>query len=84
MRSTCTQKAFIGVYNRVNMEERKDTNMLVAAEAVLARKMVSYMTRKNHQDTSVQKGGVPGLSGCVEHTSFISQLIREAKTNKRN
>ena len=35
-------------------------------------------------DTSIQKGGVPGVSGCLEHTSVISQLIREAKKEKKN
>ncbi|XP_052268375.1 uncharacterized protein LOC127869754 [Dreissena polymorpha] len=29
-----------------------------------------------------QKGGVPGLSCCIEHTCAISQLIRRAKINK--
>ena len=35
-------------------------------------------------DTSIQKGGVPGMSGCLEHTAVISQLIREAKEGKRD
>ena len=30
-------------------------------------------------DTSVQKGGIPGLPGSLEHTIDISQLIKEAK-----
>lgn len=32
-------------------------------------------------DPSVQKGGVPGYSSCLEHTAVISQLINEAKSN---
>ena len=42
------------------------------------------MTGNSYVDTSVQKGGVPGFSGCVEHTSVISQLINEAKVNKKD
>ena len=33
-------------------------------------------------DTSVQKGGVPGMPGVIEHTGVITQLLKEAKTNK--
>ncbi|KAK0147669.1 hypothetical protein N1851_012859 [Merluccius polli] len=32
-------------------------------------------------DTSVQKGGVPGVPGCLEHTSVISKIIEDAKRN---
>ena len=39
-------------------------------------------TANGYIDTSAQKGGVPGFSGCIEHTSAISQLIREANINK--
>ncbi len=28
-------------------------------------------------DTSVQKGGIPGVAGCLEHTGVVTQLIRE-------
>jgi len=28
---------------------------------------------------SVKKGGISGLSGCVEHTSALSELITEAR-----
>ena len=50
--------------------------------AVLARRLTTYLVANGYIDTSVQKGGIPGFSGCVEHTSTISQLIREAKENK--
>ena len=33
-------------------------------------------------DTSVQKGGVAGMPGCLEHTGVLTQLLREAKENK--
>ena len=34
-------------------------------------------------DTSIQKAGIPGFSGCID-TRVISQLIKEAKKNKKN
>lgn len=32
----------------------------------------------------VQKVEIQGFSGCTEHTSVISQLIKKAKTGKKN
>ena len=50
--------------------------------SVLSRRLTSYLLNNKYIDTTVQKGGVPGFSGCMEHTSAISQLIREAKVNQ--
>nr|XP_033488803.1 uncharacterized protein LOC117260806 [Epinephelus lanceolatus] len=50
--------------------------------SALARRITSYMTQNHYINTSIQKGGIPGFSGCLEHTSMISQLIREAKQNR--
>lgn len=50
--------------------------------SVLARRMTSYTTQNHYFNTSIQKGGIPGFSGCLEHTSMISQLTREAKQKK--
>ncbi|XP_060082190.1 uncharacterized protein LOC132561508 [Ylistrum balloti] len=52
--------------------------------AILARRMTKYMTSNEYIDSSVQKGGIPGFPGCIEHTSAITQLIREAKINQRD
>ena len=35
----------------------------------------------DYMDTSVQKGGVPEVPGCLEHTSVISKIIKDAKRN---
>lgn len=32
-------------------------------------------------DMSVQKGGVAGIAGYLEHMSVITQLLKEAKEN---
>ncbi|XP_045174487.2 uncharacterized protein LOC123535800 [Mercenaria mercenaria] len=49
--------------------------------SVLARRLTTYMTTNKYVDISVQKGGIPGLSGCVEHTSALTQLLHEARIN---
>jgi hypothetical protein len=49
--------------------------------AVLAKRMTSYMLANNYIDVAVQKGGIPGVSGCLEHTAALTQIIREAREN---
>lgn len=46
--------------------------------------MSNYMTQNRYVDTSIQKGGIEGFSGCLEHTGVLSQLIQEAKKKKDN
>ena len=50
--------------------------------SLLSRRLTSFLLENNYIDTSVQKGGIPGVAGCVEHTSVITQIIREAKEKK--
>ena len=50
--------------------------------SVLSKRLTNFLLKNNYVDTSVQKGGVPGFSGCIEHTSAISQLLREARVNR--
>ena len=40
------------------------------------------MLANRYLDTSVQKGGTTGVSGCIEHTGVLRQLIREAREDK--
>ena len=47
--------------------------------SVLAKRLTKFMTDNNYVDTFVQKGGISGFSGCVEHIIALSQLIREAR-----
>ena len=48
-----------------------------------ADRLVTYTLANGYIDTSIQKGGVPAVSGCMEHTAILSQLIREAKAEKK-
>ncbi|KAI2646571.1 Protein FAM136A [Labeo rohita] len=36
--------------------------------SVMAKRMTTYMVKNKYVDTSIQKGGIPGISGCLEHT----------------
>ena len=47
-----------------------------------ADKLLSFILSNGYIDTSIQKGGIPAVSGCLEHTALLSQLIREAKSTK--
>ena len=50
--------------------------------SVLARRLTTYLINNQYVDVSAQKGAIPGFSGCIEHTSILSQLIRETKVEK--
>lgn len=47
--------------------------------SIVAKRLTSYLLSNEYIDASVQKGGVPGYSGCLEHTSAISQIVQEAR-----
>ncbi|XP_063050368.1 uncharacterized protein LOC134445223 [Engraulis encrasicolus] len=49
---------------------------------ILANRMTDFLLRNSYIDTSVQKGGIPGFPGCIEHTGVVTQLIREARENR--
>ena len=51
--------------------------------ALRADRLLNYTLANKYIDTSIQKGGVPAISGCMEHTAILSQLIREAKAEKK-
>ena len=52
--------------------------------ALKSERIMDFVLANEYIDTSIQKGGVPGISGCLEHTTIISQLIREAKKEKKS
>ena len=46
--------------------------------------VTTFIMKNKYIDEAIQKGGVPGVSGCIEHTAILSQLITEAKKHKKN
>ncbi|KAJ3609088.1 hypothetical protein NHX12_023615 [Muraenolepis orangiensis] len=58
------------------------TNATMNAKAPVEKVEIQLMN--TYIDTSVQKGGISGMPGCLEHTGVVTQLIREARENKGN
>ena len=50
--------------------------------AVLAKRLTDFAIRNEYIDRSLQKGGVPGVPGCIEHSSMIWEAIKRAKQNQ--
>ncbi len=52
--------------------------------SIVSRRLAEFLLKNNYIDPSVQKGGIPGAPGCLEHTGVVTQLIREAHENRSN
>ena len=51
---------------------------------ILAKRTVMYLQSNGYVDESVQKAGIPGIPGCVEHAFSIWEEIQDAKKNKND
>ena len=73
--------------NSVNLDQFREISLLSIEGkifwAVIAHRITTYMLKNKYINTSIQKGGIPEHSGCLEHTAAISQLIREARRKKK-
>lgn len=74
--------------NSSNIKESR-TILLLSVEGkiflgILAKRLTSFMLENGYMDASVQKGGVPGVPGCLEHTSVITKIIGDTKGNGGN
>ncbi len=49
---------------------------------IVANRLMRFLLKNSYIDTLVQKGGVPGVSGCIEYTGVVTQLIREARESR--
>lgn len=50
--------------------------------SIMAKRLSNFLLSSKYIDTSVQKGGIPGVPGCLEHTGVVTQLIREAREGR--
>ncbi len=50
--------------------------------SVVAKRLSNFLLGNRYIDTSVQKGGIFGVPGCLEHTGVVTQLIREAREGR--
>ena len=49
---------------------------------VLARRMTTFLMSNHYINTSVQKAGIPGFPGCLEHSQMIWNSILSARRDK--
>ena len=52
--------------------------------SVLARRLANFLQANGYVDSSIQKAGIPGFPGCLEHVSCIWAKIIGAKKDKGN
>lgn len=52
--------------------------------SVVARRLTTYLEKNHFIDTLVQKAGVPGFPGCVEHFSMIWHQVQATKRDGRD
>ncbi|XP_061920230.1 uncharacterized protein LOC133660667 [Entelurus aequoreus] len=50
--------------------------------SIVSRRLTEFLLKNNYIDTSVQKGGIPGVPGCLKHNGVVTQLIREAHESR--
>ena len=48
----------------------------------LTARLTDFMTANRYIDISVQKGGIPGVPSCIEHTIMIWEAIQNANRNQ--
>ena len=44
--------------------------------------MTRFEINNGYINTSIQKAGIPGFPGCIEHTTMLWNRIKMAKNNK--
>ena len=52
--------------------------------ALVAKSVLKHMTKNSFFDLRLQKGFLLGVSGCIEHTSLISEALRDARSHQRS
>eukprot|EP00745_Piridium_sociabile_P006710 TRINITY_DN14328_c0_g1_i1.p4 TRINITY_DN14328_c0_g1~~TRINITY_DN14328_c0_g1_i1.p4 ORF type:complete len:101 (+),score=10.45 TRINITY_DN14328_c0_g1_i1:873-1175(+) len=49
----------------------------------MAARLTKYLTENEYLNVSVQKGGIPGVLGCIEHATMTWETIQIAKSDKK-
>jgi len=49
---------------------------------VIAKRMTTFILNNAYVNTSIQKAGIPGFPGCIEHTTMLWDAIKTAKNDK--
>ena len=51
--------------------------------SVLATRSLSYMKNNGYYDLSIEKDFISDMAGCAEHTTVLSELLKNAKQTNR-
>ena len=51
--------------------------------SLLARRITNHMSGNNYMDGVSQKGFLPGVSGCIEHSTLLYEAMLDARRAKR-
>ena len=50
--------------------------------SIMSSRLTEFVMSNQYVDISVQNGGIPGVPGCIEHTSMIWEAIQRAKRSR--
>ncbi|GFO42356.1 polyprotein [Plakobranchus ocellatus] len=50
--------------------------------SVMASRLTKYLTENEYINTSIQKGGIPGVSGCLEHATMIWEKLSRGPSHR--
>ena len=50
---------------------------------VLANRLLTFMVENGYIDQTIQKGYLPGIAGCIEHTQTLMETLLDAKQNTK-
>ena len=85
-----TRGKTILIHKGGNPEEPENFRMITLTSClikplhlILARKLESYMITNGYLDEKVQKGFLSKISGCIDHTYTLQELIQDAKFRKK-
>ena len=50
---------------------------------IIAKRMSSYLLHNGLIDKNIQKAFLPGVSGCIEHTRVLTEVVKAARMKKK-
>ena len=50
---------------------------------MLAKRLTQYAIENSYVDLTVQKHGVPGVKGCIEHFGAVWEVIKDGRIGKK-
>jgi len=51
---------------------------------LIAKRLTNFLLANGYIDTTVQKAGIPGFSGCMEHSAMVWDLIQQSRKEEED